>query len=256
MPNPTLVTIDDSDSRLIYQGNWFTNRSSEEYIPTVHGTQDVGASVKFSFNGMFIYADSYPRHRDSTCLLNSFAGTRVQVFGTADDSHASANFTLDGGAPTQYQQIPSSPSAYHIVLYNSPLLDDSEHTLVITSTAKNATLWLDYLQLASDSPTPSTIPSSISAGLSPNSPQDYQPFSSLSPAQAKNLDASASTDPTSPSQPMEPGLIALMVLGSVLLLMVIATGIILWCHCRGRHLRKSRTLQERGFDLLPAGDYT
>ncbi|PSR71001.1 hypothetical protein PHLCEN_2v13105 [Hermanssonia centrifuga] len=234
MPNLTLVTIDDSDSRLIYRGNWFTNRSSGEYMPTVHGTQDVGASVKFSFNG-----------------------TRVQVFGTADDSHASANFTLDGGAPTQYQQIPSSPSAYHTVLYNSPLLDDSEHTLVITSTAKNATLWLDYLRLAA-STIPSTIPSSISAGLSPNSPQDYQPLSSLSPAQAKNLDARASTasEPTSPSQPMEPALIALIVLGSVLSLMVIAAGIILWCRCGGRQLRKSRTLKERGFDLLPAGDYT
>ncbi|GBE88864.1 hypothetical protein BKA93DRAFT_828643 [Sparassis latifolia] len=119
----TLLTVDDTDPRLIYEGSWTESESSGEYDSTAHGTVIAGSSVLFVFNGTF-----------------------VAVYGTVGTSGSNSSYVLDALPPVQYSAPPFASPVYNQAFYSSEILTNGKHSLNITSTADGENFLLDYLQ--------------------------------------------------------------------------------------------------------------
>ncbi|KAI0918323.1 hypothetical protein AcW1_009763 [Taiwanofungus camphoratus] len=146
---PTLLTIDDTSSRLIYRGSWVESGSSNEYNSTTHGTGTAGSSVDFVFNGTF-----------------------VAVYGTVGTTRSNSTYVLDGSPPVSFV-APKPPSpVYREAFFSSSVLSAGLHTLNVTAMGEGSYFWLDYLQYTSTydgqetEPTPS--PASPSSSVNPS----------------------------------------------------------------------------------------
>ncbi|KAH7906719.1 hypothetical protein BJ138DRAFT_1015774 [Hygrophoropsis aurantiaca] len=124
----TSVYVDDTDSALLYSGVWFTAPSSD-YQNSSHGTNTAGSSVSFQFTG-----------------------TQVFVYGSIDPSNESAcirtpisTYTLDATPMTTFFAPIIDTKLNNSLFYESPVIDNGLHTLIITSASQNSLFWLDYI---------------------------------------------------------------------------------------------------------------
>jgi hypothetical protein len=87
--NATQVVVDDSDPALQYSSTgWHAAGAVQEYGETSHGAENDGASVSYAFSGMFNVC--YP-----ISLANTYAGTSISVYGTADSASCSMQYMID-----------------------------------------------------------------------------------------------------------------------------------------------------------------
>lgn len=87
------------------------------------------------------------------------------MYGTIGLDAPTSVYLLDGSSHSVFSARDLNAVAYRQLFYQSPPLDDGEHTLLITNTGTGA-LWIDYLLY--DPPQP--VSSSTSSYLSPSTP--------------------------------------------------------------------------------------
>lgn len=58
---------------------------------------------------------------------------------------ARSNYTLDGLPPVTFTAPLTINNIYQLLYYQSPTLDDGEHSLIVTDIGDQSTLWVDYL---------------------------------------------------------------------------------------------------------------
>ncbi|KAH9939941.1 hypothetical protein B0H21DRAFT_755561 [Amylocystis lapponica] len=199
----TLLTVDDRDPRITYQGSWFTTTDANDHNSTATGTTRAGSTVQFVFNG-----------------------TQVTVFGTVGSTGSSSSYTLDDSPPVQFTISQPSSAIYNEPFYSSPLLPAGEHTLTINATADGDYLWLDYLQFTA---------------IQNETQTDAPSLNSTTPSMR---------DSWAKSRAISPAAISGIVIGTVVLLLVIAGALCYacgWCVCIKRRRAPS---PEKGTDLV------
>jgi len=82
-------------------------------------------------------------------LTYLFTGTTISVYGiegTSSSSRANSSYTLDGSTPRLHQDSTTTATS-NVLFYTSPLLEDTQHTLVIQNLAAGGELQLDYFEV-------------------------------------------------------------------------------------------------------------
>ncbi|KAI0343700.1 hypothetical protein BDW22DRAFT_1428250 [Trametopsis cervina] len=121
------IVVDDTDSSLLYTGQWLRGGNPPEHDSTTHGTSSEGSIVIFPFHG-----------------------TSVQVIGTigstGTDGTPTTSYSLDDNPATPYT-APKNPGStlYNQTFFTSPTLPDGGHSLKVTLLSNNSYFWLDYL---------------------------------------------------------------------------------------------------------------
>ncbi|KAK2459971.1 hypothetical protein APHAL10511_007977 [Amanita phalloides] len=142
--------IDDSDPRVLYTpaSAWHRTGSANEYMDTIHFTGNAGANSTLVFNG-----------------------TGIGVYGTLALKESPAPVTLfyldDDVDRAQYSAVPP-PTAdlYMQRWYQSPPLNNGQHTLVVNNFLDGASIYLDYFVVTS--PTSPSQSTSNRGSLSPS----------------------------------------------------------------------------------------
>ncbi|KAF8916686.1 hypothetical protein CPB85DRAFT_1431999 [Mucidula mucida] len=157
-----LMRVDDTDPRIKFSAGWSSGGINAEFNATAHGTTVQGASVVFSFSGTHVevYGTIYQLNGSEPAPISSY---------TLDDSSL-ATFVPTRQTDTQYQQL----------FYSSPVVDDGEHVLAITSTIEDSHFWLDYFAYY-PSPSASSTPIVETGGIT--SHDDTSTSSQSSPSQ-------------------------------------------------------------------------
>ncbi|KAK1229971.1 hypothetical protein PQX77_006965 [Marasmius sp. AFHP31] len=159
----SLKRVDDSDTSTLSYSNggkgWRKETDTTQYLSTRHGSPVEGASVTFQFKG-----------------------TSVEVKGTVlkqtQDSNRKAllTFVLDRNSQTTFEGKPSNDSnLYQQTFYsNSSLQAEEEHSLIMSLSDPDGSLWLDYIDYT---------PSDLSTDTSPvsSTATDTPPGSSVAP---------------------------------------------------------------------------
>lgn len=81
-------------------------------------------------------------------LTYEFTGTRISVYGAGEitsNNRANSSFILDGSMPHLHQEPMAIGTSN--VLYASPLLEDTQHELVIRNLVAGGDLQLDYFEV-------------------------------------------------------------------------------------------------------------
>lgn len=104
--------------------------------------------------------------------MTSCAGSQIFVYGTLSNTSGSSSFALDNGKyPVEFHpQMTAEQSLDHrVLLYTSPSLDNSTHTLNVSLVQDGGTLNLDYIQInqisSSSLPGNSSHISGLSSGV-------------------------------------------------------------------------------------------
>ncbi|KAF9457149.1 hypothetical protein BDZ94DRAFT_264913 [Collybia nuda] len=203
----TFQNVDDRDPRVVYSGSWVLGGVDQEFNRTTHGTVAGGSQARFTFNG-----------------------SSVTVYGTITNEPVggivlppSSTYSIDGSTNATFNPVPTSIQ-YRQIFYQSPVLQNTQHVLVITSLVSNSVLWLDFFQVGTvDTPPPSTsvLPSTISVT---NHPQ---------PSSTRSLPPAAPTASTKEDDTSVPaGVIIGGVIGSLVLVALMA--IVIWVALRRR----------------------
>ncbi|THU75216.1 hypothetical protein K435DRAFT_881356 [Dendrothele bispora CBS 962.96] len=152
----TWAILDDTDSRIVYQGDWQIGGRNVEYNGTTHGLKGTA---------------------DSSASLD-FTGTQVKIFATLDsrkpkNPNPIVDINLDGSLALRYAPDLSSTIQYQQSIFSSSILNEGNHTLSISSgiNTSNA-IWLDYFEyLPSNTSTPAPFPtSSLTSGQASGHP--------------------------------------------------------------------------------------
>ncbi|THU78097.1 hypothetical protein K435DRAFT_604793, partial [Dendrothele bispora CBS 962.96] len=97
--------IDDTDPRIVYEGNWRTGGKPHEYNTTTHGIQiTIGATLNTR------------NPKDSSPIFNLYLDRELVL-------KYQPNLTSGGVQNVKDQQLVS--------IYSSPILDNANHTLLI-----------------------------------------------------------------------------------------------------------------------------
>ncbi|KAJ6534662.1 hypothetical protein DFH09DRAFT_1325278 [Mycena vulgaris] len=138
--------IDDRDARVTYNPGWQQFGSENDFQHTSQRSSNVGDSVTLQFEGK---------------AVAMYGGLTLETPGMR------ASIVLDGGAPTTYN-APSDGSSTNNLYFQSPLLSDGAHTLVVTVETEQH-LWADYFLVTPSAsggttaaPPPVTPPSTTS----------------------------------------------------------------------------------------------
>ena len=107
-----MEVIDERDSAFTFSGGW--NDESGTQFPIEQTGKWCNAGASFTVN---------------------FTGSKIYLVGTTDPNHGKANVSIDGGAATSIDTYATSRSLGQII-YESPDLEDGEHTLTLTATTK------------------------------------------------------------------------------------------------------------------------
>ncbi|CAG7848900.1 SubName: Full=Uncharacterized protein {ECO:0000313/EMBL:CCA70237.1} [Serendipita indica DSM 11827] len=165
-----LVIVDDKDTAIGYEGNWFATGSKAEYQWSAHRS---------------------PAASNTGTATFSFNGTSVSVYATLDGIYPSnpiASFVVDPGSANEVQGtvvIPgSAPKKYHSPILSVSGLSEGSHTLVVTSLSDQTTSWwLDYILYGSPS-SGSVVNSNGSNGTATSSNQAIGQTQSNGPSKA------------------------------------------------------------------------
>lgn len=163
-----------------------------------------------------------------------------------------STYSIDGSKDVIFD--PPIPSAvrYRQPLYQSPILENKQHILAITSLVSDSAFWLDYFEVGTASTAPSststrlvstdTPPPSLSTRLTSTgtplpsttpSTNHPQPSSTEDPQPSASVSASSSLRDT----PISDGVIAGAVIGSLVIVALI--GIVVWLIFRRRAVQRT-----------------
>lgn len=158
-PSITKIIVDDQLTDLItYSTGWSTAGVQEEFAGTTHTTTIAGSTATFPFNG-----------------------TNVFVFGTIGPTGSSppnSTYFVDGGQPTSFTGVTTSIPLRSIIFFQSQILPNGPHTLVITYTGGDP-YFLDYIQFYV--PSQNKQSPFVTAGLSSTSTSTVTTTPSASP---------------------------------------------------------------------------
>ena len=118
--NVPSVEYDDTVGAAVYAGTWYAGTDVNSY----------GGSTQYTVGG-------------DTCTF-TFTGTGCDLIGIARNDHGTFTVSIDGGpvvSSTGYN--PSSTSINQQVLYSTPPLPNTQHTMVITNTGSGPTYILE-----------------------------------------------------------------------------------------------------------------
>ncbi|KAF9461385.1 hypothetical protein BDZ94DRAFT_1323387 [Collybia nuda] len=122
---------DDTYPGIQYFGAWRIGGVAAEYQRTTHVAEKAGSRLSIIFEG-----------------------TSIGVYGTITLSEAISQYSIDNASPLIFQAPSRSSTEYGKLFYQSPILSDGEHTLVVTSLSDN-TFYLDFLTIAVEETSPS-----------------------------------------------------------------------------------------------------
>ncbi|EIW77910.1 hypothetical protein CONPUDRAFT_157086 [Coniophora puteana RWD-64-598 SS2] len=124
----SLVVVDDHAYAIQYQGNWTAGGIYPEYDTTTSGSHSQGDTATFTFTGTWI-------------------GVYASTGAPGGWGFPITEFTIDGGQPASFTSLNVSSQSYHFPVFQSDILEDGQHTLVINHTdAGPSTFWFDYLE--------------------------------------------------------------------------------------------------------------
>ncbi|THU81180.1 hypothetical protein K435DRAFT_809297 [Dendrothele bispora CBS 962.96] len=139
----TWTRIDDTDPRIAYAGLWTLGGIQYvEYNGTTHGARNSPAA--------------------SMSLI--FDGTQAKVFATLDARDPESpnpiyDIYIDEEFALTYSPNLTSIVQYKQSIFSSPILDNGEHTLLITNRVESFNaIWLDFFDFFLPDPTSSTEP--------------------------------------------------------------------------------------------------
>ncbi|KAJ3505449.1 hypothetical protein NLJ89_g7412 [Agrocybe chaxingu] len=116
---PLRPSIDDTNTTLInYQGEWeLVIGSTRQWEGTVHTTGQAGATATFSFRGYQLW-----------------------IWGTIPpgDGTNIVDISLDEGSPNTTSRTSNVSASYNELYYESPLLPETYHTVVVTNRGSEA----------------------------------------------------------------------------------------------------------------------
>ncbi|KAJ8522160.1 hypothetical protein ONZ45_g1247 [Pleurotus djamor] len=138
LPGADTYMVDDRDPQIQYSAGWSDEGVNEE------------------FNGTTRFATT--------------AGVSINVFGTIDSLGARANptYTLDDTPPFRFTARNTSSVLYQQLFYESPVLENSSHVLVVAVADEGSRYFFDFLvvRMASPRSTSSTTPSRVMSSTS------------------------------------------------------------------------------------------
>ncbi|KAJ7055751.1 hypothetical protein C8F01DRAFT_1157588 [Mycena amicta] len=182
--------VDDRDTNIVYQPAWSMFGSEQDFMHTSQESPSAGAKLTYTFEGRGI----------------SYYG------GDTAGNKTNASIVLDGGPPTFFVPPPTDPVVNN-KYYDSGVLADGKHTLVVTAVTDNP-IWVDYLLVV-----PPLI--SSSSPSSPTSSSSTTTTTTTSSAGASGT-SSADTNALHGSAKSKAGPIAGGVIGGIFLLVCVA----------------------------------
>ncbi|THU77025.1 hypothetical protein K435DRAFT_878390 [Dendrothele bispora CBS 962.96] len=205
----TWTRLDDTDPKIVYEGNWRTGGIPHEYNTTTHGA--VNAS--------------------GCSALLTFTGTQIKIGATLDtknpeDLSPIFNLYLDGKLVLRYEPnltfsgVQIVENQQLMPIFSSPILDNATHTLLISNQVKTAnTIWLDYFDLLSLDPTTSSQPLPNLSTHSPSNTQLGGGSNTPSPSVSANTEKSLT---------LSAGGIVGITLGAIGLILMFTLAFLLW----------------------------
>jgi hypothetical protein len=200
----SIVVDDTATDQVSFERAWQTGGVVPELQRTTHGTTANDARAIFKFTG-----------------------TKVAAYGTVDlngDDHWTTTYQVDAGPITTLDSSTYSVTLpmHQMKFFESPSLEDGDHTLIITYTSGPLEYWLDYFTY-----TPSSSFGFISSASNSLSP----PSSTPSPGEPST--ATNTTHHSSSS--LSAGPIAGIAVGGVVIISLIAViCVLLFKRPRGR----------------------
>lgn len=198
------TTIDDTDSSISYSSGWaLLQGSTRQWNGTVHSTSTVGATATFSFRG-----------------------TGVAVYGTIPAGPSTATtqsqYAIDSGVPVNVSLASQTNAVYADLFFQSSLLSDGLHILVITNDGTSVEYQLDRIDYNASV----NVPVSTGSGSSGSSlSQTVRTTSSVSQSAAATSLASSSAK----SAPVG------TIVGSIAAgLLVVVIALLIYFNCRRR----------------------
>ncbi|PSR71007.1 hypothetical protein PHLCEN_2v13111 [Hermanssonia centrifuga] len=248
--------VDDSNlGRLSYTGTWQDGGAAPfEWDGTTHGSQTTGSQVTFQFNGgsLLIWLND-------TSFLIPLSGTQVEVYGTigpTGDVLPTSTYLLDSASILTYVAANVSATTYQNQFYQSPVLQDGSHTLVITVTSQGY-YWLDYLLYTPSSNNLASAPISSSSSLSSSSSTSSALSATSSAGSAASSTSSCPHANGSQSSSIPVGAIAGGVVGGFILGALLIAGL-LYCWKRnptGTSKENRGALESPGKSLYPIDNF-
>ncbi|ESK94699.1 hypothetical protein Moror_14258 [Moniliophthora roreri MCA 2997] len=134
------IIIDDRDPSIEYYPPWRWWTSG-----FVHGTVTANASLNLTFHGITI----------------GVYGTIVQA-PTERDKVPTSRYSIDGEPATVFTAPRLQAKAHQQLFYQSPVLEDRKHTLMISMDTQGPTYYLDYFNVTPGIQATSSLSSSLS----------------------------------------------------------------------------------------------
>ncbi|KIJ92803.1 hypothetical protein K443DRAFT_647876 [Laccaria amethystina LaAM-08-1] len=165
------ATIDDTNSLVSYSSGWVLLQGpTRQWDGTVHSTSTVGATATFSFR------------------------TGVAVYGTIPAGlstlSAQSQYAIDSGVPFNVSlALAQTDVVYEVLFFQSSLLSDGLHTLVITNTGTSVEYQLDHIDF---NPSTNVPVSTLSGSSGSSSSRVVTTTSSVSRSAAATSPASSS----------------------------------------------------------------
>lgn len=184
------ILIDDRDPRVLYSENdgWVAAGSGAEFGSTTHGVRGHrGAHALLTFTGAPTYYKAIQSLRTEILM----SGTSVFVYRTISyGTQGNSTYSIDGSTPTTFTNPILSGTKYQQLFYQSPPLENKQHTLTImpfTWSPDSGFFWLDYFMVTQPpNRTTSDQVSSMIGGSSP-APSSSLPNSTPSGATSTTI---------------------------------------------------------------------
>ncbi|KAI0331767.1 hypothetical protein GY45DRAFT_1345138 [Cubamyces sp. BRFM 1775] len=213
-----LLRIDDTSTRIQYEGQWSENGNSQDNDNTSHVSTSAGASAKFVFNGTFI-----------------------TVYGSVFQNGSSSSYKLDDAPPvtTIVQQVPSTQNNWPFYYPTAPL-EPGLHELVITVIGGTYSLdYIDFIYVAGEENNgndAAVIPTSTSSS------------SSAAPSRTASPDSGSQS--TTSSKGLPTAAIAGIAVAAALVVLAVALALFYVRRRSARKVRHQSRLPEKGIDIL------
>ncbi|KAH9888037.1 hypothetical protein C8Q73DRAFT_776714 [Cubamyces lactineus] len=213
-----LLRIDDTSTRIQYEGQWSENGNAQDYDNTSHISTSAGASAKFVFNGTFI-----------------------TVYGSVFQNGSSSSYKLDDAPPvtTIVQQVPSTQNNWPFYYPTTPL-KPGLHELVIT--VLGGTYSLDYIDFTSVSGEENNDNGNDAAEVPTSAASSATPSRTASPDSGSQSTTSSKGLPTAA--------IAGIAVAAALVVLAVALALFYVRRRSARKVRHQSRLPEKGIDIL------
>lgn len=154
--------VDDSDPAVSYSSGWQKAGSGNEYNTTTSWTNQPHTTATLNFVGAQCTSPLL-QHVPQLLLL----GIQISVMGSVGPAVSGtvppqSNYSIDGGTPTTYTANQDQGVHYNTKFYQSPVLPDGRHTLVITNLLVSDSLYLDFFLIYKSATDPSSASPKVS----------------------------------------------------------------------------------------------